>query len=37
VVKNRITGLWSQTVTMNNISGLDLTGNLAQRQTKCAG
>ena len=28
VVKNRITGLWSQTVTMNNISGLDLTGNL---------
>ncbi|RLS75443.1 MAG: hypothetical protein DWI02_12405, partial [Planctomycetota bacterium] len=28
VVKNRITGLWSQTVTMNNISGLELTGNL---------
>jgi hypothetical protein len=28
VVKNRITGLWSQTVTMNNISGVDLKGNL---------
>jgi hypothetical protein len=27
-VKNRTTGLWAQTVTMNNISGGDLTGNL---------
>jgi hypothetical protein len=27
-VKNRTTGFWAQTVTMNNISGVDLTGNL---------
>jgi hypothetical protein len=27
-VKNRTTGLWAQTVTMNNISGVDLTGNV---------
>ena len=27
-VKNRTTGLWAQTVTMNNISGVDLTGNI---------
>jgi hypothetical protein len=27
-IKNRTTGLWAQTVTMNNISGIDLTGNV---------
>jgi len=27
-VKNRTTGFWAQTVTINNISGVDLTGNL---------
>jgi hypothetical protein len=27
-VKNRTTGMWAQTVTMNNISGVDLTGNI---------
>ena len=27
-VKNRTTGFWAQTVTMNNISGVDLTGNV---------
>ena len=27
-VKNRSTGFWNQTVTMNNICGVDLTGNL---------
>ena len=27
-VKNRTTGFWAQTVTMNNISGVDLKGNL---------
>ena len=27
-VKNLITGLWAQTVTINNISGINLTGNL---------
>ena len=27
-IKNRTTGLWAQTVTMNNISGGDLTGNI---------
>jgi hypothetical protein len=28
VVKSRVTGLWSQTVKINNISGTDLTGNI---------
>jgi hypothetical protein len=28
VVKSRVTGLWSQTVKINNISGADLTGNI---------
>jgi hypothetical protein len=27
-VKNRTTGFWAQTVTMNNISGVDLKGNI---------
>jgi hypothetical protein len=27
-IKNRTTGLWAQTVTMNNISGINLTGNI---------
>ena len=27
-IKNLTTGLWAQTVTMNNISGVNLTGNL---------